>query len=103
MYSLWKSGFDFKLEKENTDGLIYTDVAKINKKIVEWTVTDVYNWIMSLRMNRSLLIADAFKEEEIDGEVLLAINQDDVLGVFRDRCLGRTGLFWLAIFKLQKR
>jgi hypothetical protein len=103
MYSLWKSGFDFKLENVNTDSVIYTGETQINTAIYDWTVTDVYNWIISLRMNRSLLIANAFKEEEIDGEVLLVINKEDVLSVFRDRSLGMTGLFWLAVFKLRKR
>ena len=52
-------------------------------------------------MNRSLLIANCFKEEEIDGEALLMISQDELSDLFREKNLGRIGLFWLVIFKLQ--
>jgi hypothetical protein len=91
MYSLWKSGFDFKLEK-----------TAPSRKLVEWTVNDVYHWVISLRMSRSVLIANAFKKEEIDGEVLLLINKEDISDIFKDCNLGRIGLFWLAIYKLRK-
>ena len=101
MYSLWKSGFDFKFENENTDHINCDNVNKIIKETNEWTLQDVYDWIILLDMNRSLLIANCFKEEEIDGEALLMISQDELSDLFREKNLGRIGLFWLVIFKLQ--
>ena len=101
MYSLWKSGFDFKFENENTDHINCDNVNKIIKETNEWTLQDVYDWIILLDMNRSLLIANCFKEEEIDGEALLMISQGELSDLFREKNLGRIGLFWLAIFKLQ--
>ena len=65
------------------------------------SIKDVYNWIMSLNMNRSKLIANCFLEEEIDGEVLFDLNYSEVCELFTERNLGRVGLFWLAIFKLK--
>tara|TARA_B110001454_G_C12507784_1_gene345452 strand:+ start:367 stop:675 length:309 start_codon:yes stop_codon:yes gene_type:complete len=101
MYSLWNSGFDFQFEKENTDNIIFDNFSNVIKKTDEWTIQDVYDWIISLNMNRSILIANCFKEEDVDGEALLIIDHDDVSNLFREKNLGRIGLFWLAIFKLQ--
>lgn len=99
MYSLWHTGFNFKLEKENTDDIVFGHFTnKINSTS---TIQDVYNWIISLNMNRSKLIANCFKEEEIDGEVLIDLNYSDVCELFTENNLGRVGLFWLAIFKLK--
>ena len=69
--------------------------------VINWTIQDVYKWIMSLQMRRSLLIANVFKEEEIDGEALLFLTRDDVSELFYEKNLGSIGLFWLAIFKIQ--
>ena len=97
MYSLWHTGFDFDFEKENTDDIVFgdftTDIYQTS------SIKDVYNWIMSLNMNRSKLIANCFLEEEIDGEVLFDLNYSEVCELFTERNLGRVGLFWLAIFK----
>ncbi len=100
MYSLWNSGFNFQFEKENTKNIKFDTFIK--KDTYEWTIQDVYNWIISLNMNRSILIANCFKEEEIDGEALLMINQTDLFNLFKEKNLGRIGMFWLAIFKLQR-
>lgn len=98
-YSLWNTGFNFDFEKENTDDIVFGDFT--NDICRTSTIKDVYNWIISLNMNRSKLIANCFLEEEIDGEVLLDLNYSEVCELFTERNLGRVGLFWLAIFKLK--
>jgi hypothetical protein len=60
MYSLWNSGFNFQFEKENTDNIIFDNFSNVIKKTNEWTIQDVYDWIISLNMNRSILIANCF-------------------------------------------
>lgn len=99
MYSLWHTGFNFKFEKENTDDIEFGDFR--NQINYFSSVQEVYDWIISLNMNRSILIANCFKEEEIDGEVLFDLNYSDVCELFTEKNLGRVGLFWLAIFKLK--
>ena len=99
MYSLWNSGFDFQFEKENTENINFNTFIK--KNTYEWTIQDVYNWIISLNMNRSVLIANCFKEEEIDGEVLIDLHHSEICELFIEKNLGRVGLFWLAILRLK--
>ncbi len=100
MYSLWKSGFS--LDIESTCGIKFEDFDKKNKIMNQSTVQDVYNWIISLNMRRSIIIANAFQEEEVDGHALLLLTREDIEEVFKQYNLGLIGLFWLAIFKLQK-
>lgn len=98
MYSLWKSGFSLNIE--STDEIKFGD---FDKKITKQsTIQDIYNWIISLNMRRSILIANAFKKEEVDGEALLLLTRQDIEEVFKQYNLGLIGLFWLAIFKLHK-
>lgn len=91
---------NFKINKMNTENIIF-NMNISEKNISEWSINDVYNWIIKLNMRRSVLIANAFKEEEIDGETILYIEKTDVEEIFKDHNLGTTGLFWLAIFKLK--
>ena len=100
MYSLWKSGFS--LDIENTDGIKFGDFDKKLKITKQSRIQDIYNWIISLNMRRSILIANAFKEEEVDGHALLLLTREDIEEVFKQYNLGLIGLFWLSIFKLQK-
>ena len=112
-YSLWNTGFNFNLENENTNNIVFgdfhneeentdnIDINKITNINNKSSIQDVYNWIISLNMKRSVLIANCFKDEEIDGEVLLTLTHDDVNELFIERNLGRLGLFWLAILKQQ--
>ena len=90
---------NFELNRMNTEKIIFSNNSIENVK--EWSIDDVYNWIINLKMKRSVLIANAFKEEEIDGEVIIYIEKDDVEDIFKQYNLGIAGLFWLAIFKLK--
>lgn len=100
MYSLWKSGFS--LDIESTCGIKFEDFDKKFKITKQSTIKNVYNWIISLNMRRSILIANAFKEEEVDGHALLLLRREDIEEIFKHYNLGLIGLFWLAIFKMQK-
>ena len=100
MYSLWKSGFSLNIE--NTGGIKFENFDKKNKITKQSTIQDVHNWIISLNMRRSILIANAFKEEEVDGHALLLLTREDIEEVFKQYNLGLIGLFWLAIFKMQR-
>lgn len=99
-YSLWDSHLSFDFQKENTENIVFGDILN-EKNVINWTIQDVHKWIMSLHMRRSLLIANVFKEEEIDGEVLLCLTHNDLSELFYEKNLGNIGLFWLAIFKIQ--
>ena len=100
MYSLWESGFSLNIE--NSANIKFEDSVKKTQITKASTIEDVYEWIISLNMRRSTIIANAFKEEEIDGDALLLLTRQDVEDVFKQYNLGLIGLFWLAIFKLQK-
>lgn len=97
---------NYRLNEMNTENIIFNttnEVKELNiNEICKWNINDVYKWIISLNMRKSILIANAFKEEEIDGEVLLIIEKDDVDEIFKKHNLGSCGLFWLAIFKMNK-
>jgi hypothetical protein len=99
-YSLFDSHLIFDFKKENTENIVFGDFLN-ETNVINWTIQDVYKWIMSLQMRRSLLIANVFKEEEIDGEALLFLTHNDISELFYENNLGSIGLFWLAIFKIQ--
>lgn len=88
MYSLWNSRLLFDI-----------NFGKITKNS---SICDVFNWIITINMKKSKLIALAFLKEEIDGEVIFLLLKKDLEEIFKDYNLGNCGLFWLKIYNLQK-
>ena len=58
---------------------------------------------MSLSIPKRILIAKAFKEEDIDGSVFVDLKHEEVKEIFEDHNLGNIGLFWLAILNCRRK
>uniref|UniRef100_A0A914UTH9 SAM domain-containing protein n=1 Tax=Plectus sambesii TaxID=2011161 RepID=A0A914UTH9_9BILA len=51
--------------------------AVSNKHPTEWTVEEVHNWVMSV--NGAQASAEIFKQQEIDGQALMLLNEDHLM------------------------
>ena len=83
--------------------LHYVKDDTLNMEVIYWTVNDVYRWIMNVNIPKSILIAQAFKEEEIDGCVFMYLKHSEVEELFKEHSLNNIGLFWLAILNCRRK